>query len=597
MNKADKKEFRESDWEELLKEALLKWTKEANIDPTDPSGPFYKINQDPIVKLLMMALSHETNKLNDEISMFRENLVDEIIGRVIPAGQVHPVPSFTVIQTSKVKGVRNEVYANAETPFIIERDVESTKPNIRTKTKEKITFIPLLKTRIVDARIGTIENRGLNKYLVRLECGELLRDLSGISFYIANKEFSDLVVTLDGKPLPLIRPDDFDKLPFTEWFNMESCLFEKSLAYGTTEYWKDIVIASHTRFYTIDTYDTRNISLERFGHRIDLEFEFTSSGNDFRIDSNDIEINCIPAVNVEKNSVRLSGHDPIKKIGEEEYETLSAERADTVFAPCQKQFIHLVAGSTPECDKESFVLRRFGIERFNRKELLLQVKSIVNRFRSDYYAYLENEGLRDGEKMKQLSMALNEVFDEVRKEGEPTNGIYLILTKRDSDPARQDPIQVSYLVTDGSRVNGIKPDASIKPVSGEFDKNSTRLLRVTQGGRDFLMNKDQKRRIVQYNVLTRDRLFTKSDIRFFCYKELQTGYSIEKNSVSAMQVTNKSETVSRETTRFLEVFIGLKQVPDFIVNNDFSQMEDRLKKMIEIRSMNLYPIRVRVTAG
>lgn len=597
MSKEDKKEFRESNWEELLKEALLKWTRESNIDPNDPSSPFYKIEYDPVIKLLMMALAHETNKIKDDISMFRENILEEFTEKVIPVSMVQPIPSFTVVQTSKAKNIQNNCYASEETPFIIERENENTKPDARTKIRDKFTFIPLLRTRIVDARITSVQNAGINKYLVRLECGDPISDLSGISFYIANKEFSDVTVAIDDKMLPLIKADDYEKLPFSAWFSMESILTEKSLTFGTSEYWKDIVISNNIRFFIVDAYDTSKLNLARFGRNIDLVLEFTSPENDFRIDANDIKINCIPVVNVEKYTVTLSKDDPIKKISDEGYDLSMTDRGGGAAAPYRKQFLHLLAGSSPESERDTFVLRRFGMERFNKKELLLQIKSIVNRFRSDYYAYLENDGLRDGEKIKKLSISLTDVLDEVKNEGEPSYGIYLILSKKERDYEQNKRIEVSYLLTDGTLSNGIKTDASVRQVSSEFDKNATKLLMETQGGKDVQMDKETKKRIAQYYVLTKDRLFTKSDIRAFCYKELHLRYAIGRSSILKIDIRNKIESLSHETTRFIQVEIVLNQMQETIKNNNFSLMEDQLKKMIEIRSMNLYPVRVKVSAS
>jgi hypothetical protein len=598
MSKEGKKELRESNWEELLKEAILKWTSESNIDPNDPNNPFYKIEQDPVIKLLMMALAHETNKIKEDISLFRENLLEEFTEKVIPVSMVQPIPAFTIVQTSKAKNILNDCYASEETPFIIEKESENTMPEGRARIRDKFTFIPLLRTKIVDARIALVQNVGINKYMVRLECGDPISDLMGVSFYIANKEFSDVTVAIDDKMLPLIKTDDYEKLPFTSWFSMESVLTEKSLTFGTPEYWKDIVISNNFRFFIVDAYDTNKVNLARFGRNIDLVMEFTSPENDFRIDVNDIEINCIPLVNVEKVSVRLSKDDPIKKISEEGYDfSLIDNRGGGVAASYRKQFLHLVAGSSPESERDTFVVRRFGMERFNRKELLLQIKSIANRFRSDYYAYLENDGLRDGEKIKKLSIAMTDVLDEVKKEGEPSYGIYLILTRKERDSEQNKSIEVNYLITDGTLSNGIKTDASVKPVSTEFDKNATKILRETQGGKDVQMDKEVKRRIAQYYVLTKDRLFTKSDIRAFCYKELFSRYAIGRNSITKIDIKNKIESLSQETTRFIQVEILLNQLQGPIKNNTFGLVEDQLKKMIEIRSMNLYPVRVKVSAG
>ncbi|HOY32276.1 MAG TPA: hypothetical protein PKW80_10390 [Bacteroidales bacterium] len=75
MKNIDNKEPRHQDADELLKDAVSLWKKDGYYDDDNENSQFYNIGKDPIVKLFMIALSHQTNNIKDEIFRFKENLL------------------------------------------------------------------------------------------------------------------------------------------------------------------------------------------------------------------------------------------------------------------------------------------------------------------------------------------------------------------------------------------------------------------------------------------------------------------------------------------------------------------------------------------
>jgi hypothetical protein len=591
MKKINSNESGHQDADELLKEALSLWKKDGYYDDDNENSQFYNIAKDPIVKLFMIALAHQTNNIKDEIFRFKENLLEEFTEKIIPYYLIKPIPAFSIIQTAKEDSIENDCFTSAETQFILEK--EKVRGRAGGKEKDKFLFIPLLKTKIIKAKISSIQKQDRNRFSVTMSCNEPVNDLSGVSFYFTANRFTDVSISINGKQLPLIKPNDYENLPFTEWFDGKNMLFDQTTIYGSGEFWMDIFAVNNIQYFIVDKYDPQKISVG-YDSNIEMIFEFTTSDTNINFDQHNLKINCVPIVNVEKQSVSLSSDEPIRKIATEKNNAIikdsDEENPDSME---QKQFLNLLAPLQSDYERNDFVLRRFGMERFNKNELLLQINSILNKYTSDYYAFMDNNELKDGGKIKNLSLALKEVADEIKKQENPGYGIYLVLNQSDTLSELRKSIEVSYLLTDGYRANGINTN-SVVGTSIQFDTQATRLLTETTGGNDMEINYELKKNIAQYYFLTKDRLVTKSDIRSFCYKELMVRLKINKESIEKIDIRNEFEQSSQGRVRYILVEIQLKKTQSTSHRDDIGVFEIQLKKMIEIRSTNLFPVQVKI---
>ncbi len=591
MKNINSNESRHQDADELLKEALSLWKKDGYYDDDNENSQFYNIAKDPIVKLFMIALAHQTNNIKDEIFRFKENLLEEFTEKIIPYYLIKPVPAFSIIQTAKEEKIESDCFTSTETQFILEK--ENIKGRAGGKENEKFLFIPLLKTKIINARISSVQKREQNRYGVTMKCSEPVYDLSGVSFYFTANRFTDVSISINGKQLPLIKPNNYENLPFIEWFDKDNMLFDQSMIYGSKELWLDIFAVNNIQYFIVDKHDPQKIGLGSDSN-IEMIFEFYTPDNNINFDEHNLKINCVPIVNVEKQTVTLSGDEPIKKIAMEKNITLIKnsveEKQDSME---HKQFLNLLTPLQSDYERNDFTIRRFGMERFNKNELLLQINSILNKYTSDYYAFMDNDGLKDGDKIKNLNLALKEVVDELKKQENPGYGIYLMLNQGDSLSELRKSIEVCYLLTDGSRANGINT-SSIVGTSIQFDAQATRLLMETTGGNDMEINYELKKNIAQYYFLTKDRLVTKSDIRSFCYKELLVRFNINKESIEKIDIRNEFAQSSEGRVRYILVEIQMNKAQSNPYRVDIDLIENQLKKMIEIRSTNLFPVEVKV---
>lgn len=572
----------EKNTNELFKRALEIWERNSHLDIDDENNPFYKIDQDPVVRLLIAALSHQENQIKREIHSLKDTIVDDFINQTIPPNLIKSIPASSIIQTAKVKGLEQECFADEETPFLIDVPKETGK----TKKMESFRFTPLLRTKIVNAHIDNVNYLENNRWGVGLIFEDPIKDLSGMSFYFPNKKINTLKLLINNNPVPVISPEDSDKLPFTKWFNVNNMLFEKALTFGTTESWYDIFAAWNFSLYYVDSYPIEHIHEDERDNYIQLVFEIDSPDSYFHLDKEDVLINCVPIVNVEKDSVSLSKEKPIAKVAVEmNYE------AEQNQANRQKQFLNLMPPTDNRYELENIVIRRFGAERYNKNELLLQLDAILNRYVSDYAAFRDFEELKDGNKMQKLNLALKDIMEATADDNVPKYGCYLALNMDNALSLPSKSIRIDYLLTDGQQANGIENSKNIN-ASVMFDKKKTSLLLETAGGKDEVINKEQKKQFSRYAVLTKDRLYTQADLKLFCMKELLHRYNFKQEDIKQINVRKEVLTYSNSRKKIIQIEISL--VEEFETDTDLDTIANALEKMIGARSLSILPVEVKM---
>ena len=339
---------------QLLKEAIEHW---------DEHGELREIESDPVVKLLFSALAYQSYSISREMSTFKDQVVTEFRNKMIPYHLIKPFPAFSVLETRI--GKNKDVSINPLSSFVVDEKC------LFEFGKNKIPFAPLFKTKIINAEISDKQmNKDDNTLQLTLSSNDPIEDFSGLSFYFEESEMiPDIEISLNDKILPLIKPDDCDNLPFTEWFHHHYLLREENqLQFGNFDFWIEYLFKHHTYIFYIDEYDSNKIKNSSASPVFKIHFKNKLELHYFQ--NRGIKINCLPVVNVQKQSVTLSNEDPIKK--------LSVDKG---------VFLNLLIDENTENNEDNFIIRHFGIERFNREELLFRIDDLFSRFISDYYAF------------------------------------------------------------------------------------------------------------------------------------------------------------------------------------------------------------------
>jgi hypothetical protein len=366
-------------------------------------------------------------------------------------------------------------------------------------------FVPLIETKIINATVISIDRQEKN-VRVGLQTATPIESLAGMSIFIETEKDIDIEsIKFGTAELPIIKPSQDNDLPFTKWFNNPHCLTQNHHLFGTYEYWQEIRLTNTANLFYIGNYDPKTVPLTR---KSIISLDITlSSEIDVR---NNIKINCIPVVNVEKTEATLSSQSPVQKLYTENHAFLNL----------------LYDGNEAQFDKypDSFLVRQSGAERYNFNRMLEQMQDILHKYVSDYYAFLPtskqntdepNFDDKSEEKMKRMQEAIHNITDSAKKveHTDTKGGYYAVLKKNDRNNNRS--THLSYLTTLGAAANGIKNNVKASSIPHFLDPGKTALLLDTKGGKNSVTDPAQKVTIAKYYFQTKDRIVTVADIQAF----------------------------------------------------------------------------------
>lgn len=524
---------------DLLDKAINQWEQDGLLDSLNDGKSFSKkrldgaegnavkhnLETDPVINLFMSALAHQTNLLKEQISSLHTTLLDEFIRKTVPFTMTRPTPAMTVLRTKMVESSESFCTVDDSTKISLEK---RSKTKMRFKEQESFSFMPLLKTKILNATIGSVRRVSRNTFEITLLGKSTVDDLSGVSFFFPNHIIPSLSFSVNGKPIPVLSLNDFDRLPLCDIFNINHCVLNRSLLYGSTESWLDRLAPLANRLFYVGNYEVGEPSSA-------MSFQMTVNQSEEVVLSDlDVLINCIPIVNVEKGSVNLSADEPIKKIATEKVVDVQEKKDSPITQSVKagKSFLYLLAPSDQSYDAEQITLRRFAAERFHIGDLVSQTEALVHRYSSDFHAFRPFADIEFDEKVNGVRILLNEIEKIINENPSAGNGVYVMLQKPSNSHFSEDQtrIAVSYLLTDGQRGNGIPSSCAVK-LPPMFNEGGSTIMLTTFGGNDEVTDNETLRQISSYYHLTKDRLITKSDIRQFCYKELTSVYQLQKETI------------------------------------------------------------------
>jgi len=531
---------------QLIREAIAHW---------DEKGELREIVDDPVVQLLFSALAYQSYSISRDISLMEEQVVTEFRNKLIPYHLIKPFPAFSVLETGLGKNKDSSV--RQLTSFYVDEKC------VFEFGKNKMPFTPLFRTKIIDAKISDRqENNDENTLLLTLSTNEIIEDFSGISFYFEDAEMApEIEISMNNQFLPLIRPDDFNQLPFTEWFQHHYLLREENqLQYGNYDYWLEHFCKNNTYFIYIADYNINKIKNTSLTPTFKIHFKNNAAFQYYQ--NRTIKINCLPVLNVQKQSVTLNNNEPVKK--------LSVDKG---------VFLNLLIDDNTEQNDNDYIIRHFGIERFNQEELLFRINDLFNRFITDYYAFKDIEEIKKGDKIESLYQDFRELWPVMmRNENRNYSGVYAMLKLNKNLRYQQNNVRIDYLTTNCELANNIKEGEKASTVSEFLDKGNTVLLRDTTGGREEEYNEETLNHLARYNLLTKDRLITVSDLKAFCFREL-------KNKIKSVSVQNTGEKI--------DIQIKLKE--DISIDPVETMVDERvITQKIKVRSLFSVPVCVSI---
>ena len=532
---------------EIIRRAIEMW---------EEKGELQDIVKDPIIKLLLSALAYQSHAVMQEMSTFKEETVNEFRNKLIPYYLIKPFPAYSIIQTEIKENTNDKV--EPLTSFWVDDQCSFD------FGKKKYPFVPLFNTKIIQAAITNKEvNRQTNTIELTLTSNEVIEDFSGVSFYLEGLGVNeDVEIWLDQKQLPVIKPYEYNNLPFTELFQSPFLLSEDNrLQLGSFDYWQELYLKHQIQFFYIDRYNPDKIINRNLAPVFKIRFKSLLKPE--YLHDCTIHINCFPVVNVQQNSEYLTDDEPVKKLSN--YDST---------------FLNLLVDKNLNTSTDDYIIRHYGVERYSHKELLFQLNDLFNRFISDYYAFKDIAELKKGDKLENIYRTFREILPVIKKDRDDVHpSVYAILKLDEKLTRSGKSVKVNFLTTNCELANGISKGEKPAIVSEFLDREKTVLLQDTAGGRNEERNEASINHLARYNLLTKDKLVTASDLKALCYRELK----------------EKIRTVSVKNTReLINVVITLKD--DFFPEQqEKAFFESLIQQKINARSLLCIPVEVTIT--
>ena len=544
--------------EEIIKEAVAIWQRGFNSEQLEG------IEQDPVFSLFMTALAYQANEIDNEIEQLQEEILDELTRLLIPYEKTHPLPATALVE-ARLDDRIPELTLDQRCGFIL--------------PDTDYTFIPILKTRAINAEIQSVVRIDNRRWKVGLKLKGAVKQLSGMTFLVGNPHFHDLKLYANGAMLPLVKPWDYSDLPLNECFSIDNMIYNKSLTYQASNTWFDLFAQQNARLFYIDSHK----GSDRPFDRLELTFEFIGIDEQFTFDKEQLSLNATILANVAQRSVTLSAAAPIARLSSEGN---------------KQQFLHLIAPDDNQLYPEVPVeIRRVATDRFNAERLARLASTLVSRFASDYYAFQKIEALREGRVMEQFYNLLKKISEGLsRSSSEWASSLYLLLRNDRGFHPKEMSLRVNYLTTDGSAVNaGLNAKSTFAPLANNYIQ-SVRLLASPMPGYDEIRNKNAQDNLARYYMITNDRIVTPADVKILCYNELERRFGITSEMIAGIKVKQAQKAERHHYGFETQVYISLTE--NAYIKRNFTDKipmtELILQKMIEVRSTNVFPVVVNI---
>ena len=541
--------------EDLLREATGIWRQ------SDRSDYLEGLENDPVFKLLMMAVAYQAGETEDEIERLKSDVLDEFSRVLLPYMAGHAVPACVAVSVG-MEGSVDYVTLNSDSVFGI--------------AGTNYQFLPLLKSKAFNAAVRSVTRMDGRRWKVEMEFAAGLEDLEGFSFVVRGSDFSDLKVYAGGVRLPLNKPWETVNLPYSDAFSLDTMLFNRSEAYDASISVSDLFNSQDLSLFSIASHSPQDYGyVDR--NTVELEFEFEGITADYPFSREQLVLNPVILVNAAMKNAQLSASSPFARIGGED---------------CQ--FLHLVRPSADLAYQNSILqVRKVAADRFNRSSLVKLLSSLTAKFSSDFYAF-QDINSRNGDKlMRTLNSLVSRLKSAAEQDGAArSSGTYLILRQGPVGNKGDINLSVSYLTTDGAAVNAVLREEYRFTAPLGIDSGSIATLAAPVEGRDELSPTDCSE-LVSFYIATNNRIVTPADIRLFCTSELMVRYGINQSMLKSVRVRREQD-FSRDCGYQIIVSIQLKD-NSFVrrcLGGNPAVVASRMEKMMRSRSAGIYPVKV-----
>ena len=514
------------------------------------------IENDPIVTLLLSAVSYQSALLQTDISRIKQDVVNDLLGTLCQRASVSARPAAALVACNLRNDV-NSLEIDSSSDFKI----------------SGFSMMPLLHTTLINANLESMTRIDGRRWKVRLNLSGAIDGLKGFCFAIKNSGYRRLHVFFGDVELPLISSVDSANMPFNDCFTTAALAYNHDRVPQQTMVCFDSMAQQNIRIYTVGDADY-NALMPQEGNAIELIFEFEGVVNDFKFSRKQLVLNTVVLTDVMRNSVSLSTNQPVHRIAESR----------------NNQFLYLLPPDSDQIFRRNKVtMRRINADRYDRMALLSQLENLITKFDTDYFAFQDLQSSVTVTALKNLRRNVKMLHEAVSGlSSNSLQGAYIVLSPSSNDVS----LTIDYLSTTGSSVNEALSDNPSFTAMPQGVEACSMVGNCLPGCDE---NTDEKAAISQMRLgmVTGFRLVTPADFKFFCEHELLARYSISRENIKSITSAPKSD------GNKYHIAVDIKLADTQIIRRSFEQMLPQMSNIIEsltkTRCIGLYPIKVNIT--
>lgn len=529
-----------------MRKALSIWRQSDNGESLEG------MENDPVFKLMLTVLAHESNDMDAEINKFRQGIYEEFSELMIPYGIGGAMPATAAVTLMPPNGIP-EIRLTDSSNFYI--------------TGTSYSMIPLLETKALNLRPASLRRIDGRRWAMVLDFSSMVSDLSGWTFAIDGADFSGLRMFVRDREIPLVYPWNYSEMPYCKCFSLDGMLYNHTPVYDPENACMDLFARQNLRLFYVSGF-----KLSQPVNRLELILEFEGVNSDFVFKSVNFIPNAVILVNAQCKDVTLDDNNPIFRIED------------------NKSLMHLIRPEDDQLFGNTKVnVRKLGGDRFNEASLLKLLRLLINRFNSDYYAFLSYKDRDIDETISKLQALVEKMSRSLEESAEnKSTGTYLMLGG--SSRKKQLSVTIHYVVTDADACNA-HLNAGTSFTADTADSSSIKMIIAPVPGFGELSDRQEMVELARYYMSCNDRIVTPADIKVFCYTILMTRFGIAREMIENIKVSHVQDS-SSPTGYSISVKVGLKKssyIRDFSAR--ISSARIIIEKMLSVRSTGIYPIK------
>lgn len=602
------------------------------------SNELHLQTMDPVARMMLVALLHESEKIQDSIEGTAARIAERFCEHFVPRDLVAAMPAIALVRPT-FKAGKGDTVVNVPNgaSFVFKTESGGGKSTIEYLPLFASTLLPHEDVCIVSSKRYPHELANVENAPSEQELSAAFTQLPanivwvGISMKAEVDSFRNVSLFVEGcggivpKRIAVVGQNNTE-LQFCSMERMEDVEmlepFDAQQATGRfltiLRHWQQRLLAlqNETLLCITDELKDRDAFKKRSfprrfpnwlesevldcfekagASRVWLEIEFPE-GFVVPADCN-VRLNVLPVVNVSLGSVTLTQSSPIAKLQKQD-DSFFLQIVETTDAQHRQGFSMM---------EEEVVVRDFEASCYDNGQLYRDVRNLYNRFVEDYYAFIEYNSLKDGEDIRRLKELINKIGKSVGTQNTRfsfDSGTYVMKNINQTQPSLS--TKVSFISTQGAKGNELQPssESSRDVRNKKVPKLECRKMPLLEtavevivgaaGGRDKA-NADSRYEQMRYYALTADRLYTRMDVEAFVRKELITVFGREEFKRILIKTSIEGAGHTTSVRRGLYIDIEFKDEKNYVKARDLC-LDEQLLQDIRNKSCIAMPVVVELVS-